>query len=40
MVEEKNFDPFHDLERDVNGTLYFVNNFELAFEFWKLYFGI
>ena len=40
MMEARNFNVYKDLKRDKNGTLYFVDNFELADDFWKMYFAI
>jgi len=39
-LKERNFDPKTDLKRDINGTLYFVKNFELAYDYWKYYASI
>jgi hypothetical protein len=40
LLKLRNFDPFKHMNRDSNGTLYFVDNFELSFDFWKLYSSI
>jgi len=40
IMEARNFNVSRDLKRDKNGTLYFVNNMELAYDFWKMYFSI
>lgn len=37
LLEVRGFDPERDLKRDENGTLYFADNFELAYDFWKMY---
>lgn len=37
LLEDRNFDPYTDLKKDKNGTLYFDKNFELAYDFWKMY---
>jgi len=39
-LRDRNFDPHEDLRRDENGTLYFVKNFELAYDYWKYYASI
>lgn len=40
LLKVRKFNPYEDMRRDENGTLYFVKNFELAYDFWKLYSSI